>query len=388
MHHDLSQDEIDFRDKCKTFSREVIQPNVIKFDRENRFPDLVHDEAEKRNLLNVCIPKELGGQGISFKAMAEGGYEMAQACPAITFTMGFNHGAMRPIIYAGTEEQKDLFIRQPIEKNRGYTALALTEKDVSGSNLIAVKTRAEKTDRGWVISGNKSMVGMGTEAQQFLVLAETWVNGRNVGLTFFNVPRTGAVDVSSNTDKLGFRAVPTPDVTFNNVEIDEINRIGEIGEAEPILFHTLDFIRYGGGIIILGTIEGLLRELIPWLESREVFGNEKLIGKSWIQTILGETYAKHQSLRLLLRRVADLLDKGISATEESAVLKLLSSELAVSAASKVMPMYGWRGIDNEFPIQKRFRDAQQTTIFEGTSGILQIGLCHSLLRKIRAEDQQ
>ncbi len=384
MHHELADDEIEFREKCRTFAKEVIEPNYIACDRENKFPATVHDEAVRRNLLNVCIPKELGGGGVSFKAMAEGGYEMAKVCPATTFTMGFSHGAMRPIIFAGTREQKELFIRDHIARHRGYTSLALTEEDVAGSNLITVKTRAEKTDRGWVLSGKKCMVGMGTMAQQYLVLADTRIDGRKVGLTFFNVPRTDAVEVSDNTDKLGFRAVPTPTVTFHDVELEEIHRIGEIGGAEPILYHTLDFIRYGGGIIILGTLEGAFRDLVPWLSEREVFGGTKLAGESWVQMAVGDAFSQHQLLRLLLRRVADLLDREVPATEETTILKLLASELAVTAGRKVMQMYGWRGIDNDYPIQKRFRDAQQTTIFEGTSEVLQINMFHAFLRKIRS----
>ena len=99
---------------------------------------------------------------------------------------------------------------------------------------------------------------------------------------------------------------------------------------------------------------------------------------------VGDAFSQHQLLRLLLRRVADLLDRGVPATEETTILKLLASELAVTAGRKVMQMYGWRGIDNDYPIQKRFRDAQQTTIFEGTSEVLQINMCQAFLRKIRS----
>ncbi|MHC4829628.1 MAG: acyl-CoA dehydrogenase family protein [Planctomycetota bacterium] len=384
MRRTLTADEAAFRDLSRRFANEVIEPNYLRFDRENRFPDTVHDEAHSRGLLNVCVPRELGGSGVSYKAMAEGGLELAKVCPAVAFTLGFNHGALRPILFAGTAEQKQRFVREHIEQHRGYTGLALTEPDVAGSNLIASATRADRIAGGWVIAGTKCMVGMGTVAQQYVVLANTFVNGRRVGLSFFIVPRTESVEVGLNTDKLGFRAVPTPQVTFHDVRLTDEHLLGVVGEAEPILYDTLHFIRYGGGIVILGAIEGALYESVPWLEERKVLGGRRLLQASHVQLALGRAYAELESLKLLLRRVADLLDRGLPVGEESAALKLLASQLAVRAARELVQMHGWRGIDAEYAVQKRFRDAQQTTIFEGTSETLQLKLCAEFLAKVRS----
>ena len=385
-HAILRGDEVAFRDKCRTFASEVIAPNYVQFDRENRFPDVIHEEAHKRRLLNVCFPRELGGEGVSFKAMAEGGYEMAKVCPATTFTMGYNHDALRPVMLAGTKEQLQVFVRDHIERDRGYTALALTEADVAGSNLLELQTRADRTDGGWVISGTKCMVGMGTVAQQYMVLANTYADGRRLGLSFFVIPRTDGVEVGENSEKLGMRTFPTPKVTFHEVALGPEHLIGEAGHGETILFETLDFIRYGGGIVILGAIEGALRDAVPWLCERQVHGGVKLIEKSHVQLAIGNIYAQLEALRLLLRRAADLLDRRLPVTQETSALKLLGSQLAVKAAHEVVQMYGWRGTDSAYPVQKRLRDAQQMTIFEGTSEILKHNFFAKFMRHIRSSE--
>jgi alkylation response protein AidB-like acyl-CoA dehydrogenase len=378
----LSAEERAWKATCRAFAEEVIAPWAPVCDRENRFAREVHDEAYARGLMNACFSTELGGGGRSFRMLAVGGEELAAVCAPIAFSMGFNHGALRPVVHAGTEAQQERFVRDLLGR-RGYASLCLTEPDASGSNLLAVESRAVRQGDGWRLSGTKCMVGNGTEAELFLTLARTEVDGREQGLSFFAVPRGDGVEVGENTDKLGFRAVTTPEVRFTDVALGDVHLIGEVGAAEQILLETLDFIRFGGAAVILGVVVGALRESVPWLEQRRVAPNDPLISKTNVQLALGRIYAEVQAVRHLMWRAADLLDRGRPCSNETACAKYMASELAVRATNELAQLHGWRGVDGDYAISKRLRDARATTIYEGTSQVQQLNLCRALRRSIR-----
>lgn len=380
----LTDEERQYVEACERFAEEVIRPLHARYDEDNGFPAEIHDEAHDRGLMNAAFPRELGGRGLSFLALARGGRPMARVCAPTTFTMGFNHGALRPVMVAGTDEQRRLFVSGLLAR-RGYASWCMTEKDVSGSNLMAIRTRATRTGGGWVIRGDKCMTGNGAVASLFFVLADAWEEGRRIGPTIFAVPRGPGVRVGENTDKLGFRCLPTVDVSFDDVEVTDVHVIGAPGEGLPVLVDSLDFMRFGGGIVILGLVEGALVDLVPWLEEREIYGGLRLVDDSHTQVTLGRLVAEAASLEVLLERVARALDEGRPASRETSALKLLGADLALRATAEAMQSMGWRGIDARFPAQKRFRDARQTSIYEGTSEILAMNLFRAFLRERRDE---
>ena len=370
--------DIAFKEKCQKFSKDVIAPNFIRYDRENSFPELIHTKAHELKLINLCIPSNYGGEGQSWKRLAIAGHEFAKVCAATAFGMGFNHGSLRPLVIAGNDEQKQEFIGKLIRAKK-YCSVCLTEKEVSGSSLFEINTTAIKTQRGWVINGEKCMVGNGTKAEQFIVLAKTIINGEPRGLSLFVVPRCDQVIVGENTDKLGFRAVTTPTVKFENVEVPDFNLLGEKGQGAMLLIETLQFFRFGGAIVILGMIESALTEVLSWLEDRRVFGGQRLIDKSHVRLQLGEYFAQYRVLQNMLNTTIDLLEEGKPIGDNTAILKLLCSELSIKVMDSVQQMYGWRGIDNEYSIQKRFRDSRQTSIFEGANDIQRLAVFNQLI---------
>jgi alkylation response protein AidB-like acyl-CoA dehydrogenase len=248
-------------------------------------------------------------------------------------------------------------------------------------------TRAERVPGGYLLRGEKCMTGNGTVASIFAVLADARKGDTRLGPTIFAVPRGPLVHVSENTDKLGFRCLPTPSVTFNDVFVAEENVIGEVGGAVPVLLDSLDYMRFGGGIVILGLVDGALSEIIPWLESRHVYGGERLLDTSHVQITLGRLIAQRHALDTLLYAVADKLEHQLPCSERAATLKLLTAELAVETTAATMQLHGWRGIDAREGTQKRFRDARQTTIYEGTSEIQAMNLFRSYVRSQRLEQE-
>ena len=361
----LSDETIRWRSHCQAFAREVIAPNFARFDRENRFPDEIHRHARDWSILNIDQPTELGGQGLSGVSAVVGIESLASVCAPSAFTLGFNRGALHPVECAGNPEQKRVFIGDLV-RNQGYAALCLTEPDAPGSNLLGLQTTATQTDRGWVLNGDKVMVGNGGVATEFLVLAQTIVQGQPRGVNFFVVPKGPGISVGPNTDKLGFRAVETPAVQLRDAEVDDFRRIGEIGTGTDAMLKTLHFIRVGGAATILGIVVGSIKDALTWIDERKVYGGT-LSQKSHVQLILGHLYSRLELTRRMVFEAAALRDSGAPYGHQASIAKLHAAELAIEATHQVVQLFGWRGIDGEYPIQKRYRDARQTPIFEGTS---------------------
>jgi alkylation response protein AidB-like acyl-CoA dehydrogenase len=319
---------------------------------------------------------------LSAHALALGGRVLARACAPMAFSMLFNHGALRPVLFAGTAAQRERLVKDTLARG-GYASWCMTEKDVSGSNLLAIKTRAQRRAGAWTLRGDKCMTGNGAVASVFFVLADAWDGEERLGPTIFAVARGPGVVVGDNTDKLGFRCLPTVDVSFQDVLLGDDDVIGAPGDGLGVLVDSLDMMRFGGGIVTLGLVEGALLDLLPWLEEREVYGGVRLVDDTHAQVSLGRLVAESVGLENLLMRAAALLDAGQSIAREASALKLLGSELAQRATAEAMQWHGWRGIDGRYPTQKRFRDARQTSIYEGTNDILAMGLFRSWVRAQR-----
>jgi len=376
MWPNLSDETIRWRAHCKAFAEEVIAPNFARYDRENSFPLEVHRHAKDWSILNIDQPTNLGGQGLSGVSAVVGIETLASVCAPCAFTLGFNRGALHPVEAAGTPEQKERFIGQLVQRQE-YAALCLTEANAPGSNLLGLQTQAVQTDQGWLINGAKVMVGNGGVASQFLVLAQTIVQGQPRGVNFFIVPKGPGVIVGPNTDKLGFRAVETPEVQFKNAEVDDFHRLGDIGTGTDPMLKTLHFIRVGGAATILGIVVGALKDALAWIEERKVYGGS-LSQKSHVQLVLGQIFSKLELTRRMILEAALLRDDGQPYGHQASIAKLHAAELAIEATHQVVQLFGWRGIDAEYPIQKRYRDARQTPIFEGTSETQKLNLFRHL----------
>ena len=376
--------EQEFIARCVEFARVVIEPRYREFDANNCFPTEIHDAAHEWELMNAGFPVEMGGQGMKLEVLARAGIEMARVCAPTTFSLVFNHGSLRPVLRAGTDWQKQVFVRDILE-SRGYASWCMTEADVSGSNLMAIQSRAQKVTGGWNLNAAKVMTGNGTAASLFLLLADAWDGDKRLGLTVFAVPSGPGVVVGENRQKLGFRCLPTPDVTFNDVFVGDEHVIGSPGEALPILLDSLDYMRLGGGVITAGITAGAVDDVMPWVENREVYGGGRLSDESHVQVQVGRLLAQLTGLRLLVEGVASRIDQGKSVSAEAASVKLIGSELAMHATEVIMQLHGWRGIDASFSIEKRFRDARQTSIYEGTNEILAMNLFRQRLQQERGK---
>ncbi|MCK6551911.1 acyl-CoA/acyl-ACP dehydrogenase [Myxococcota bacterium] len=372
----LSREERTFVDDCRRFARDVIAPDVRRWDEANTFPVDVHVEAAKWRIPYAGFAIEDGGRGLSHRALAEAGLEMARVCAPTTFTLAFDHGSLRPVIVGGTAAQRQRWVRDLIARG-GHASWCMTEPRRSGSNLLAIDARAERVTGGWVIDAEKCMVGMGTVAEVFFVFAEAFDGGRRLGPTIFAVPRAAGVEVSANPPKIGFRCLPTPDVVLKSVFVDDDAVIGRPGGGLPVLLDSLDYMRLGGGVVILGIVRGALDDLAPWLEERELYGDQRLGDTSHVQITIGRLLARLTAAEGLLFEAAEALDDGRPCRELLTSVKILAADLAIETTHTAAQLWGWRGVREDYSATKRLRDARQTSIYEGTTEVLAMNLYRS-----------
>lgn len=361
--------DADYVAACELFARDVISPRVASLDHAAVFAADVHQLAETVGLRHAGLPKSVGGMGVTHHALVTGGIPLAMACAPTAFSVGFNHGTLRPLLRAGRHEQ----VKSLVEAGT-LVSWCMTEPDVSGSNLLGVRTRADRVPGGWRLNGHKCMVGNGTAAGLFLVLAQAFDDGDALGPSLLSVPLGEGIEVGENTQKLGFRCLPTPDVVFRDVFVPSTSILGEPGGGLPLLLDSLDYMRLGGGIVTVGLTRGALGDLLPWLREREVYGGRRLVDESYVQVTVGRLLARLRSVETLLYAVADALDAGRAPTQDAAALKLLGADLAIDTTDTAVQLMGWRGIDARWPAEKRQRDARQAAIYEGTSEVQAMNL--------------
>ena len=354
---------------CQAFALDVIAPRVTALDQAGVFAEEVHALAEAAGLRHAGLPEALGGLGVSHRALVAGGIPMAQVCAPTAFSVGFNHGTLRPLLQAGRDDQVGALVRSGT-----LVSWCMTEPDVSGSNLLAVRTRADRVPGGWRVSGTKCMVGNGTAASLYLVLAQGFDDGEALGPSLLAVPRGPGVRVGENTRKLGFRCLPTPEIGFDDVFVPAAAMLAAPGAGFPLLLDSLDYMRLGGGIVTVGLTRGALADLLPWLREREVYGERRLVDESHVQVTVGRLLARLRAVETLLYKVADGLDAGRVDREDTSALKLLGADLALDACDAAVQLMGWRGIDARWPAEKRQRDARQAAIYEGTSEVQAMNL--------------
>ncbi len=372
----LTDSELDFVVRCRGFAAEVMAPQVEALDSANVFPKAIHVEAAKWGITYAGFPAEFGGQGLSHLALATGGIELATVCAPTAFTLAFDHGSLRPALVAGTSAQKDRWVRRLVQKG-GHGSWCMTEPGLSGSNLLNIQTRAQRVEGGWSLHGDKCMVGMGTVADVFFVYADAWQGEQQLGPTIFAVPKGPGVLVSANPPKIGFRCLPTPEIQFRGATVGQDGVIGQVGGGLEVLFDSLDYMRLGGGAVILGIVRGALSGLAPWLREREIYGGQRLADASHVQITVGRLLARLKAAEGLLFDAAEALDAGLKPHDDLAALKLLAADLAVETTSSVAQLWGWRGVREDYGATKRLRDARQTSVYEGTSEVLAMNLFRS-----------
>ena len=380
MNVELNDEQKMIQAVARDFAQKEVRPIAEAIDREARFP---HDTVRRMGelgLMGIAIPESYGGSGSDTIAYAVALEEVARACASHAVVMSVNNSLYcDPVYKFGTEEQKRRFL-EPFASGQKLGCFSLTEPE-AGSDATNQNTLAAKDGSDYVLDGRKIFVTNGREAQAALVFAQTDRAERHHGISAFLVEKgTMGFTVVKTEDKLGIRASDTAEFLFEGCRVPAANRLGAEGEGFKIAMATLDGGRIGIAAQALGIAVGANDLAVGYARERKSFGVP--IGQhQMVQWMLADMATAIEAARLLTWRAAWLKDTGAPFGAEAAMAKLFAAEAAMRVTTDAVQVHGGYGFIKEYQVERYFRDATITQIYEGTSQIQKLVIARHLLHE-------
>jgi alkylation response protein AidB-like acyl-CoA dehydrogenase len=373
---ELTAEQREIQALARDFAQAEIEPHAAEWDREHRFPAELYPKLAELGLMGVCVPAEYGGAGTDFVSYILVLEELSRADAGVGVTVAVHTSAVTlPILGFGTDEQRARFV-PPLARGELLGAFALTEPE-SGSDAGSLRTAAAPDDGGWHVSGTKRFISTARYAGTFLFFARTDPSSSSAGGVSAFVLDAGHVRVTRDEEKLGLNSTTTSDVVVD-AHVDGDRLLGEEGKGFTIAMSTLDGGRIGIAAQALGIAQAAYDAARAYALERRQFG--KAIGEQQaIQHKLANMTMEIDAARLLVLRAAWLKQQGRPHTEEGAKAKLFASEMARRQTAEAIQIFGGYGYTKEFPVERYYRDAKITEIYEGTSEIQRLVIARSLL---------
>jgi butyryl-CoA dehydrogenase len=380
MDFELTEEQKLIRETARDFASREIAPKAAELDKTGRWPDEIVRRMAELGFLGMAIPTEYGGAGLDALSYALAMEEVSRACASCGVIMSVNNSLFcDPIYKFGTEEQKKtVLIACASGKKLG--CFGLTEP-MSGSDAQTMVTTAEKKGDGWVLNGAKNWITNGPHADFILVFCVTDRSGPKIKHTAFVVPRdTPGYTQNPRDHKLGIHAAHSCTVFFENCKLPDSAVVGKVGEGFKVAMATLDGGRIGIACQAIGIARAALEVSVAYAKERKSFG-VPIAQHQAIQFMLADMATETDAARLLTWRAALMKDEGVRHSTESAEAKLYASEAATRVAHRAIQIHGGYGYSTEFPVERNYRDARITEIYEGTSEIQRILIAASLLKE-------
>ncbi len=378
MRIELSDEQQMIRELARDFAEKEVKPIAAQLDREARFPHETVKRMGELGLMGIAIPEKYGGGGADTVSYALAVEEIARACASHAVIMSVNNSLVAdPIHQFGSEEQKERFL-VPLASGRGLGCFALTEPQ-AGSDATNQNTLAVRDGDHYVLNGRKIFVTNGREATVALVFCQTDPAKVHHGISAFLVEKgTPGFLVPKVEDKLGLRASDTAEFVFEECRVPEANRLGEEGLGFKIAMKALDGGRIGIAAQAVGIAQGAYEASVAYAKERKSFGVP--IGQhQMIQWMLADMATQLDAARLLTWRAAALKDRGQPYGVAASMAKLFASEMAMKVTTDAIQVHGGYGYIKEYPVERFFRDAKITQIYEGTSQIQKLVIARQLL---------
>ncbi len=368
MDLELSDEQRLISDTARQFADEYITPRVREHDREQRFDAEMARELGKIGYLGAPVAEAYGGRGLDYVSYALIVEQVGRACSSARTVVSVQTSLVAGSIERwGSEEQKQRWLPK-LCSGESFGCFGLTEPD-AGSDAANLKTRAQNTDSGWRISGQKMWISLGNVAEVAMVFAQTDPEAKHRGLACFLVP-TASDGFSSQEihGKLGLRASDTASLAFDDVEVPDEALLGEVGDGFKIAMSALDNGRYSVAAGCVGICAGCVDASVSYATEREQFG-VPIARFQLVQAMIAEMIVKRDAARLLVLRAGMLKDAGKPNTTETSIAKLFATESAVECADTAIQVHGGAGYVDDHPVERYLRDARVTTLYEGTSQI-------------------
>jgi butyryl-CoA dehydrogenase len=379
MDFELTEDQRMVQEMTRAFAEKELEPVASQLDRAGVYPQEHLKKLGEMGLMGVFVPEECGGAGMDFISYVTALEEISKAWASLGTIMSVNNSLVcGPLLRFGTEAQKKHYLPL-LARGEWLGCYALTEAN-AGSDAGSIRTRARRINGDYVLNGSKVFTTNGSRANLTIVYAVTDPTQGKQGISAFLVEQgTPGVVIGKIEDKLGLRSSETAALSFEDCRVPRENLLGREGDGFKIALETLDAGRIGIAAQALGIAQGCLEESLSYSKERRQFGHP-IADFQAIQWMLADMATEIDAARLLTYRAAWLCQHGSKLTRAAAMAKLFASEASNRAAYKALQIFGGYGYIKGFAVERFFRDARVTTLYEGTSEIQRLIIARQLLR--------
>lgn len=378
MNFKFTEEHEMMRKMVSSFAENEITPHIEAME-TGVFPKTILQKMGELGLMGIPISEEYGGAGMDFMSYIIAINEISKVSPTLGVILSVHTSVgTNPIVYFGTEEQKRKYVPK-LAAGKNLGAFCLTEQS-SGSDAASLKSKAVAVKEGgqYRINGSKVFITNGGEADVFIVFASTDPQKGSKGISAFIVEKgTPGLIIGKDERKMGLHGSSTVQVTFEDMKVPAANLLGKEGEGFKIAMANLDAGRIGIAAQALGIAEGAMEHAVQYAKSREQFG-KPIAEQQGIGFKLAEMATSIEASRLLVYRAAFLRSQGLKSGKEAAMAKLFASRTAVEVAIEAVQVFGGYGYTTDYPVERYFRDAKVTEIYEGTSEIQRMVISKSL----------
>jgi len=365
---DLTDEQRLIQETARTFTDREIVPRARENDRREHFDTELVARMAEQGYLGPIVPREYGGAGLDYITYGLIVEEIGRGCSSMRTVVSVQTSLVcSAILRWGTEEQKQELLPR-LCAGEWLGCFGLTEPD-TGSDAANQRTRAKKTDGGWVVNGSKMWISMGNHARLALIFAQTDPSLGHRGLACFLVDTDQpGFQPQPIHHKLGLRGSDTAAISLDDVEVPDERMLGQVGDGFKVAMSALDSGRYSVAAGCVGICQASLDASVRYAKERTQFGRP-IAAFQLVQEMLADMALRTEAARLLVWRAGHLKDAGRPSTTETSYAKLFATESAVHCANTAIQVHGGSGYVDDYPVERYFRDVRVTTLYEGTSQI-------------------
>jgi alkylation response protein AidB-like acyl-CoA dehydrogenase len=380
MDFDLSSEQTMWKQTVHEFVAREVKPKAREVDETGEFNWTAFRKMGAIGLLALNIPEELGGPGIDAVSAAIGIEELGWGCGSTALAIAAHNGlGITPLVSFGSDSLKQTWLPKVISGNGRLASLALTEPG-AGSDLQAVKTKAQKSGNEWIINGAKAWTTNASIAEYIITFVKTKENAGPHSFSMILVPAdTPGLRIGPPEKKMGLRGSPTNSVAYEEVRVPLTNLIGEEGLGMQQTLKTLDGGRVSIGALSIGLAQAALETAIDYAKNRQTFG-KPIAQHQAIQWMLADASTEIAAARQLIYHAAWLKQQGRPFTLEASQGKLFATEMAERVCRNAIQILGGYGYSREYSVERMYRDARLMTIGEGTSEVQRMVIARNILQ--------
>lgn len=362
----------------RDFAEKNIRPHIMEWDEAQHFPVELFKLLGELGLMGVLVPEEYGGSGLGYQEYVDVIVEVARVCGSIGLSLAAHNSLCTGHILAfANEEQKQRWLPK-LATAEWIGAWGLTEAN-TGSDALRMMTTAVEDGDDYIINGAKNWITHGKSGDVAVVMVRTGEQGSSKGISAIVVERgTPGFTAGKKENKLGMRASETTEMIFDNCRVPKANLLGNVGEGFKQAMKVLDGGRISIAALALGIAKGAFDAAVAYSKQRQQFG-QPIASFQAISFKLADMATEIEAAELLIRQAADLKNRHLPMTKESAMAKYFASEVSVRVATEAVQIFGGYGYTKDFPVEKFYRDSKLCTIGEGTSEIQKIVIAREVL---------